>query len=430
MESKQIENKIFAYWERIGTSEPARRYLGASIIGHECERYLWLYFRGAFVEDFGGRMYRLFERGRREEETFTRELRGIGSVVWDRDPATHQQWAVSAYGGLFGGHLDGMARNVPGLPPEEVVVVEFKTHSDKSFTKLQREGVRESKPMHYAQMTVYMGTEGKKHALYLAVNKNTDDLYAEIIEFNQKEFETLLLKSYRVITSKEALPRSSNRPDFWTCKYCPAHSACWGCGNACAISPDRMDCRSCVHACADTKTGKWVCDLGNAVKIGEKVDCARHMLLPGLIPGALPVDGSPEFVKYKTPKGREFVAGKDGFSSVAICTMSLDELTDPDVADSLKALKDAGFKIRNIRGCGTGAGLSLNDRFPRNRCKVLWFGKESEWVNQFGETWEITSQEIGSDGVIRYEIDGDKLLCISHERKQAYILYREGRIDA
>ena len=57
--------RIWEWWARKGRSEAPRRYLGASVAGHECDRYLWLHFRGLFRERFEGRMYRLFERGRR-----------------------------------------------------------------------------------------------------------------------------------------------------------------------------------------------------------------------------------------------------------------------------------------------------------------------------------------------------------------------------
>ena len=47
-----------------------RTHLGASVIGRECGREVWLMFRWALDRSWGGRMLRLFARGKREENIF------------------------------------------------------------------------------------------------------------------------------------------------------------------------------------------------------------------------------------------------------------------------------------------------------------------------------------------------------------------------
>jgi len=42
------------------------RNLGASVIGHECNKYIWLNWRYAIMPDFPPRVLRLFDRGHRE----------------------------------------------------------------------------------------------------------------------------------------------------------------------------------------------------------------------------------------------------------------------------------------------------------------------------------------------------------------------------
>ena len=81
---------IYKWWEKKGAEEKSRTYLGASIIGHDCDRYLWYAFRQCVKEDFGGRMLRLFDRGRLEEGRFIEELRGIGCTVEDRNDSGEQ----------------------------------------------------------------------------------------------------------------------------------------------------------------------------------------------------------------------------------------------------------------------------------------------------------------------------------------------------
>ena len=106
---------IFAAYES-DNGDGFRPHLGASLIGKECERALWLDFRWAVRSKFGGRMLRLFETGQQEENRLIRNLRRIGVTVLDVDPKTGRQWRVQACGGHFGGSLDAAAIGVIEAP--------------------------------------------------------------------------------------------------------------------------------------------------------------------------------------------------------------------------------------------------------------------------------------------------------------------------
>lgn len=56
------------------------------------------------------------------------------------DPETGRQFRVEAHGGHFGGSLDAVALG-PLEAPKTWHVVEFKTHSAKSFAELVAKGV-------------------------------------------------------------------------------------------------------------------------------------------------------------------------------------------------------------------------------------------------------------------------------------------------
>ena len=136
-----------------------RDHLGASLIGKSCARALWYDFRWATPARFEGRMLRLFETGQIEEARLVRNLRATGATVLEVDPATGKQFRVSAHGGHFGGSLDGAAIGLLEAPATWHVV-EFKTHSSKSFADLTAKGVQASKPRHAAQMQIYMRPTG------------------------------------------------------------------------------------------------------------------------------------------------------------------------------------------------------------------------------------------------------------------------------
>ena len=79
-----------------------RDHLGASIIGKDCERALWYDFRWAARRGFSGRMLRLFDTGKREEDRLVRDLRRTGATVLDaatRRPAVNgksRRWAATS----------------------------------------------------------------------------------------------------------------------------------------------------------------------------------------------------------------------------------------------------------------------------------------------------------------------------------------------
>jgi hypothetical protein len=222
--SKTVE-AIYAAYKTKGDAEPPRKYLGCSELGHPCERLLWYKFHIGVKESFDGRMYRLFDTGNHAEARFVADLRAIGCTVHEVGE-DGKQFALSAFDGQLSGHMDGCVLGVPEAP-KTWHVCEFKTHNNKSFNKLVKDGVAKTKPQHYCQMQMYMGLSGMTRALYLAVNKDNDELYSERVRFNKQEFDALMARADRIIHSTVQPERISEREDYYECSWCPAHSICW-----------------------------------------------------------------------------------------------------------------------------------------------------------------------------------------------------------
>lgn len=290
---------IYKAYEEADAKEEKRGYLGVSIIGAKCERYLWYIFRECAEERFDGRMLRLFDRGDIEEPRMIKDLRAVGCKVfpWQTPAAGYEneeetQWEISAFGGHFSGHLDGIMHNVLGDDPMTWYVNEFKTHNKRSFEDLKAKKVKKAQPKHYAQMQIYMHKMDSKKALYLAVNKDNEELYAEIVEYNKDDAEALMLKAKRIITASEPPPRYSLSRDIFECRYCSANSICWG--NPNLAKPEdalpRKSCRQCKYSKPDIKTPKacWDCNVEFIGSSGKKIDtnlpCMRYTLIPGLLP--------------------------------------------------------------------------------------------------------------------------------------------------
>lgn len=285
---------IFAAYEA-DTSDGFRSHLGASLIGKECERALWYDFRWTTKAKFPGRVLRLFETGHLAEARLVQNLRRTGATVLEVDPETGRQFRVQAHGGHFGGSLDGIALNLLEAP-KTWHVLEFKTHSAKSFADLAAKRVRQSKPQHFAQMQIYMSLTGLTRALYVAVNKDNDDLYIERVEIDTVVSARLLEKAQRVIFAATPLPRISEDPSWYQCRLCDHADVCHGKQAA------EINCRTCLHA--TPIDGGWHCARHNKslTEVDQRTACAHHLYLPPLVPGRQ-VDAGEGWVEYDFADG-------------------------------------------------------------------------------------------------------------------------------
>jgi hypothetical protein len=288
-----------------------RDHLGASLIGKPCSRALWYDFRWMTASRHPGRLIRLFETGQLEEARLVRNLRATGATVLEVDPETGRQFRVEAHGGHFGGSLDGVAVGLLEAP-KTWHVLEFKTHSVKSFADLVAKGVVASKPQHAAQMQVYMHLTGIARALYVAVCKDTDALHVERIEADKAFAERLLEKAGRIIFAQNPPQRISEDPAWYECRMCAHHDVCHG-GGAAAVT-----CRSCLHV--TPVEGGWHCTRHDHMRSPQEQRnaCAKHLFIPDLVPGEV-TDAGEDFVVYRMKDGASWVNGARGDKDLASC---------------------------------------------------------------------------------------------------------------
>ena len=264
--------------------------MGASLIGDSCKRKIWYSFRWAKKPDFDGRMLRLFETGHLAESRMVDDLRSIGCQVWDFDPDTGKQIRIQGENPHFSGSMDGI-----GLIDGKWRVLEFKTHSDKSFGELVKKGVKESKPQHYAQMQVYMYHKKIDRSLYFAVNKNTDDIYTEKVNLDKSAAKELIKKADEIIFSTVPPARLSDRPDWWECRFCQFRAICHD------VEIPEKNCRTCSHV-TPRKEGGWICEKKDEMLTTDeqKKGCGLHLFIPPMLELAhgKPVEAGETWVKY------------------------------------------------------------------------------------------------------------------------------------
>lgn len=259
---------------------PFRSHLGGSVIGQECARKIWYAFHWTKEPKFEARILRLFNRGHLEEPRMMALLKMINCEVWQFD-TNGKQYRISGHGGHYGGSLDGVALGIPEFP-KLPGLTEFKTHSDKSFNEIKLKGVLITKPEHFHQMIQYMGFHKLTFGLYMAVNKNTDELYCEIIMFDKLYYDNYLARAGEIIASRLPPEKLSENPKFFKCHYCDDAQICHG-----KDLPAR-NCRTCISSRTITTgtNGEWVCvnelsaNNGNLTKEQQYAGCSSYEINP------------------------------------------------------------------------------------------------------------------------------------------------------
>jgi hypothetical protein len=339
----QTVEAIYTWWA--GKLGRVSRRLGASQIGHECERRLWYGFRWATMgETFDGRMLRLFNRGHREEPVFVEELRGIGVDVREVDPSTGEQFTFTGCGGHLVAKIDGVGLGVPEAP-KTWHNLGFKTSNAKTSAALVKSGVRDAKPEHWAQNQVEMRLASLERTLYLSVNKDTDELYGERIRLDEAEADRLIDKAARVIFSAEPLPRLSDDSAFYKCKFCPVSAVCH------TPALPVASCRTCLHATPEKDgDGRWSCAkwAADIPADAQQAGCEKHLYIPALLARwgeAVDASEAEGWVEYKAADGVVFRNGPWGlasFTSKELSGWTPALLRDPTFAE-LRAKYSARF---------------------------------------------------------------------------------------
>jgi CRISPR/Cas system-associated exonuclease Cas4 (RecB family) len=318
---------------RAKQTQDTREHLGASLIGHACDRHIWYSFRWAATPTWDGRMLRLFDRGKREEAVVAEELRGIGVELHTTENG--KQIECRDEGGHFGGSVDGIGRGFPEAP-KTWAILEVKTHSAKSFSDLKKNGVGESKPAHYAQMQSYMGLLGVERALYFAVNKDNDEIYTEWVHFDEDAFKAMQARARRIIDAGEPPAKLSEDPANWQCKGCNFFDLCH------AQRVAEVSCRTCCHATAG-ENGAWRCAMHNKAldKAAQRTACESHLFIPPLVPFGTPVDGGENHFEYEHKEtGKRFINGPGHYPSTELAKSAAGTVTEP-VVEAMRATFNA-----------------------------------------------------------------------------------------
>jgi hypothetical protein len=205
----------------------------------------------------------LFNRGHLEEPRFINYLRAIGFTVIEHDE-NGKQFAISDCDGHMGGSGDGVCyfpnyfiRLLPESAIDAPVILEFKTHGDKSYKELIKVGMKKAKPQHWSQICTYGYKMGINFFLYMAVNKNTDEIHIEFGEVDLYHGKECVNLAFDIINSQEPPPKKFGQGHL-ECKFCNFKGICH------FSESMEKNCRSC-KAARPVANKEWYCEVYNSI---------------------------------------------------------------------------------------------------------------------------------------------------------------------
>ncbi len=224
----------------LNQKQPKRDYIGASRLGVSCNRALQYEFLNTPKDEereFSGRTLRIFAAGHVFEDLIIKWLRQAGFELYT-ETSSGGQFGFSAANGRIQGHVDGIINDAPkDLGMSFPALWEAKSLNNKSWKDTVKRGLTLSKPVYAAQVALYQAYMepsipgiSSNPALFTAINKDTAEIYHELVPLDLALAQKASDKGVQVITaceSHELLPRISNSPTFLDCKFCDYQNRCW-----------------------------------------------------------------------------------------------------------------------------------------------------------------------------------------------------------
>lgn len=220
--------------------QKGRRYLGASRLGVSCSRMLQYEYLSdpTLGSEFKGQILRIFEAGHLFETLAARWLMLAGFVI-DTHDSSGKQFGFTAAAGKIAGHIDGVIRaSPPDINLACPALWEAKSMNARSWRETLKKGLVLSKPVYAAQIALYQAYMEESIAgisqnpcLFTAINKDTAEIYHELIPFDAALAQNMSDKAVNIIRASEAnelLPRAFNSKDYFECKMCNYCDKCWG----------------------------------------------------------------------------------------------------------------------------------------------------------------------------------------------------------
>ena len=200
-------------------------------IGQTCLRCIQFeYFKTPQDKPLTGKTARIFKRGHIFEDMMADWIKQAGLTLLTSKP-DGGQFGFSVAKGRIVGFVDGIITGGPAEAGPYNRLWENKAVGSKTWGKLHKNGLKEASPIYFGQVQIYMAYMNldENPALFTAINCDSMEIYEESVPFNGQVAQELSDKAVQVIGACEAgelLPRVSNDPSWYECRFCNFSKRC------------------------------------------------------------------------------------------------------------------------------------------------------------------------------------------------------------
>lgn len=233
--SDKINEKVEEGLQNKRNLQERRPYVGASAIGHACERSIQFEYAGAPRETaFKPETLRKFDLGHMGEELARAWFGDAGFVLTQRNQRTGELFAFSQLDGRFKGHPDGVFIGGPEIPGVGYPCLwETKSVGAKTYREIARDGLKKARPGYYAQVAIYQAyLDIAEHpAIFTVNNLDSGEQLHLLIPFDAEEAQRMTDRAVRIVQATDAgelLPRPFKDKSYFECKFCAFAERCWG----------------------------------------------------------------------------------------------------------------------------------------------------------------------------------------------------------
>lgn len=308
--------------------------MGASSIGEQCERKLWLKFHWVMKDNISGKNNLIFGIGSTLEDVMGELLEERSNVTPIMEKSLSANGLDIKYTGKDQLAIDVAPHFVvkpdgiifSGVPTAEktIHVWENKTMKSKYFNELKKNGIKSAQPKHYDQMqiemlgaSIFLGSRIER-GLYTVINKDSAEVYAERVDRDDTVISALLAKAERIRLSPQPPEKISEIPTWDTCKFCSYSHFCHFTNEA-----ENINCRTCAHSTPE-EDGTWSCRIDKDFNLGhgalsleeQKSGCQYHVFNPSLVPWPIVQECSTDYAcAYEVYGGQIILNGWGGVTS-------------------------------------------------------------------------------------------------------------------
>lgn len=233
--SDEINRHVEGALSRKRTLQERRPYVGASGVGHACERSIQFDYAGAPREtEFKPETLRKFDLGHMGEELARAWFHDAGFSLTQRNQRTGELFAFSQLDGRFKGHPDGVFIDGPPIPGGGYPCLwETKSVGAKTYREIEKQGLKKARPGYYAQVAIYQAyLDLAEHpAIFTVTNLDSGEQLHLLIPFDAEEAQRMTDRAVRIVQATEAqelLPRPFKDKSYFECKFCAFATRCWG----------------------------------------------------------------------------------------------------------------------------------------------------------------------------------------------------------